>query len=508
MLGISPKRKETDKYIMAKELKHMTKRAENYSQWYNDLVVKAELAEQSAVRGCMVIKPYGYAIWEKMQAQLDKMFKETGVQNAYFPLLIPKSFLSREAEHVKGFAKECAVVTHYRLKASEDGNAVEVDPNAKLEEELIIRPTSETIIWNTYKNWIHSWRDLPLMCNQWCNVMRWEMRTRPFLRTSEFLWQEGHTAHATREEAEKEAQTMLHVYADFAEKWLAVPVVQGVKSETERFAGALDTYTIEAMMQDGKALQSGTSHFLGQNFAKSFDVTYLNKDNKPEYVWATSWGVSTRLIGALIMTHSDDNGLVLPPKIAPIQVAIIPIFKGEEQLKEITAKLQPAIDQLRALGITVKYDDADNKRPGFKFADYELKGVPVRLAMGGRDLENNTIEVMRRDTLEKDSVSFDGIVDYVKSLLDDIQNNIFQKAKDFRDAHIYECENYEEFKEKVKDGGFFLCHWDGTEETEAKIKEDTQATIRCVPFMFEQTPGTDMVSGKPAKYRVIIARSY
>ena len=493
---------------MAKELKHMTKRAENYSQWYNDLVIKADLAEQSAVRGCMVIKPYGYAIWEKMQAQLDKMFKETGVQNAYFPLLIPKSFLSREAEHVKGFAKECAVVTHYRLKATDDGNAVEVDPNAKLEEELIIRPTSETIIWNTYKNWIHSWRDLPLMCNQWCNVMRWEMRTRPFLRTSEFLWQEGHTAHATREEAEKEAQTMLHVYADFAEKWLAVPVVQGVKSETERFAGALDTYTIEAMMQDGKALQSGTSHFLGQNFAKSFDVTYLNKDNKPEYVWATSWGVSTRLIGALIMTHSDDNGLVLPPKIAPIQVVIVPIFKGEEQLKELTAKLQPVIDQLRELGITVKYDDADNKRPGFKFADYELKGVPVRLAMGGRDLENNTIELMRRDTLEKESVSFDGIVEHVKALLDDIQDNIFHKAKAFRDSHIYECENYEEFKEKVKDGGFFLCHWDGTEETEAKIKEDTQATIRCVPYMFEQTPGIDMVSGKPAKYRVIIARSY
>ena len=493
---------------MAKELKQMTKRAENYSQWYNDLVIKADLAEQSAVRGCMVIKPYGYAIWEKMQAQLDKMFKETGVQNAYFPLLIPKSFLSREAEHVKGFAKECAVVTHYRLKATDDGNAVEVDPNAKLEEELIIRPTSETIIWNTYKNWIHSWRDLPLMCNQWCNVMRWEMRTRPFLRTSEFLWQEGHTAHATREEAEKEAQTMLHVYADFAEKWLAVPVVQGVKSETERFAGALDTYTIEAMMQDGKALQSGTSHFLGQNFAKSFDVTYLNKDNKPEYVWATSWGVSTRLIGALIMTHSDDNGLVLPPKIAPIQVVIVPIFKGEEQLKELTAKLQPVIDQLRELGITVKYDDADNKRPGFKFADYELKGVPVRLAMGGRDLENNTIELMRRDTLEKESVSFDGIVEHVKALLDDIQDNIFHKAKAFRDSHIYECENYEEFKEKVKDGGFFLCHWDGTEETEAKIKEDTQATIRCVPYMFEQTPGVDMVSGKPAKYRVIIARSY
>ena len=493
---------------MAKELKHMTKRAENYSQWYNDLVIKADLAEQSAVRGCMVIKPYGYAIWEKMQAQLDKMFKETGVQNAYFPLLIPKSFLSREAEHVKGFAKECAVVTHYRLKATDDGNAVEVDPNAKLEEELIIRPTSETIIWNTYKNWIHSWRDLPLMCNQWCNVMRWEMRTRPFLRTSEFLWQEGHTAHATREEAEKEAQTMLHVYADFAEKWLAVPVVQGVKSETERFAGALDTYTIEAMMQDGKALQSGTSHFLGQNFAKSFDVTYLNKDNKPEYVWATSWGVSTRLIGALIMTHSDDNGLVLPPKIAPIQVVIVPIFKGEEQLKELTAKLQPVIDGLRELGITVKYDDADNKRPGFKFADYELKGVPVRLAMGGRDLENNTIELMRRDTLEKESVSFDGIVEHVKALLDDIQDNIFRKAKAFRDSHIYECENYEEFKEKVKDGGFFLCHWDGTEETEAKIKEDTQATIRCVPYMFEQTLGVDMVSGKPAKYRVIIARSY
>ena len=493
---------------MVKELKELTKRADNYSQWYNDLVIKADLIEQSAVRGCMVIKPYGYAIWEKIQAQLDKMFKETGVQNAYFPMLIPKSFLSREAEHVKGFAKECAVVTHYRLKATEDGNAVQVDPNAKLEEELIIRPTSETIIWNTYKNWIHSWRDLPLMCNQWCNVMRWEMRTRPFLRTSEFLWQEGHTAHATREEAEKEAQTMLRVYADFAEKWLAVPVVQGVKSETERFAGALDTYTIEAMMQDGKALQSGTSHFLGQNFAKSFDVTFLNKENKPEYVWATSWGVSTRLIGALIMTHSDDNGLVLPPKIAPIQVVIVPIFKGEEQLKELTAKLQPVIDQLRELGITVKYDDTDNKRPGFKFADYELKGVPVRLAMGGRDLENNTIEVMRRDTLEKESLSFDGIVEHIKNLLDDIQANIFKKAKDFRDAHIYECENYDEFKERVKDGGFFLCHWDGTEETEAKIKEDTQATIRCVPYMFEQTPGVDMVSGKPAKYRVIIARSY
>lgn len=493
---------------MAKELKDLTKRSENYSQWYNDLVVKADLAEQSAVRGCMVIKPYGYAIWEKMQQQLDKMFKETGAQNAYFPLLIPKSFLSREAEHVKGFAKECAVVTHYRLKSSEKGDSVEVDPAAKLEEELIIRPTSETIIWNTYKNWIQSWRDLPLMCNQWCNVMRWEMRTRPFLRTSEFLWQEGHTAHATREEAEEEAQKMLKVYADFAEQWMAVPVVQGVKSETERFAGALDTYTIEAMMQDGKALQSGTSHFLGQNFAKSFDVTYLNKENKPEYVWATSWGVSTRLIGALIMTHSDDNGLVLPPKLAPIQVVIIPIAKNEEQLKAISDKLNPFMEDLKKLGITVKYDDNNNKRPGFKFADYELKGVPVRLVMGGRDLENNTIEVMRRDTLEKETIPVEGLTDYIHKLLDDIQANILKKAKDYRDAHIYECDNYEEFKEKIKNGGFFLCHWDGTEETEAKIKEETQATIRCVPFGFEQTPGVDMVSGKPAKHRVIIARSY
>ena len=493
---------------MAKELKQLTKRAENYSQWYNDLVVKADLAEQAPVRGCMVIKPYGYAIWEKMQAQLDKEFKKTGVQNAYFPLLIPKSFLSREAEHVKGFAKECAVVTHYRLKSSEEGNSVVVDPSAKLEEELIIRPTSETIIWNTYKGWIHSWRDLPIMCNQWCNVMRWEMRTRPFLRTSEFLWQEGHTAHATREEAEVEAQKMLKVYADFAEKWMAVPVLQGVKSETERFAGALDTYTIEAMMQDGKALQSGTSHFLGQNFAKSFDVTFLNKENKPEYVWATSWGVSTRLMGALIMVHSDDNGLVLPPKLAPIQVVMVPIYKGDDQLKAISDKLQPVINKLEELGISVKYDDSDNKRPGFKFADYELKGVPVRLVMGGRDLENNTIEIMRRDTLEKESVSFDGIVERVQSLLDDIQANLFEKARAYRDAHVYECDNYEEFKERVKEGGFFLCHWDGTAEIEAKIKEDTQATIRCVPFAYEQTEGVDMVSGKPAKCRVIIARSY
>lgn len=493
---------------MAKELKELTKRADNYSQWYNDLVMKADLAEQSAVRGCMVIKPYGYAIWEKMQQQLDAMFKETGAQNAYFPLLIPKSFLSREAEHVEGFAKECAVVTHYRLRAKEDRSGVEVDPSARLEEELIIRPTSETIIWNTYKNWIQSYRDLPLICNQWCNVMRWEMRTRPFLRTSEFLWQEGHTAHATKEEAEEEAKKMLDVYATFAEQWMAMPVVRGVKSETERFAGALDTYTIEAMMQDGKALQSGTSHFLGQNFAKAFDVTYLNKENKPEYVWATSWGVSTRLIGALIMTHSDDNGLVLPPRLAPIQVVIIPISKGTEQLENISRQIAPVIDALRKAGISVKYDDADNKRPGFKFADYELKGVPVRLVVGERDLANGTMEVMRRDTLEKDTIAIEGIVENIQSLLEDIQQNIFRKARRYRDEHIHECDSYEEFKERVKDGGFFLCHWDGTQETEAKIKEETQATIRCVPYGYEQTEGVDMVSGKPSKCRVIIARSY
>ena len=493
---------------MAKELKDLTKRSENYSSWYNELVVKADLAEQSDVRGCMVIKPYGYAIWEKMQRVLDDKFKETGVQNAYFPLLIPKSFLSKEAEHVEGFAKECAVVTHYRLKTNEDKTGVVVDPAAKLEEELIIRPTSETIIWNTYKNWIQSYRDLPILCNQWCNVMRWEMRTRLFLRTAEFLWQEGHTAHATREEAEDRAKLMLKVYADFAEQYMAVPVVQGVKSETERFAGALDTYTIEAMMQDGKALQSGTSHFLGQNFGKAFNVQFINKDNKLEYAWATSWGVSTRLMGALIMTHSDDNGLVLPPKLAPIQVVIVPIYKNGEQLKAIDEKVEGIVARLRALGISVKYDNADNKRPGFKFADYELKGVPVRLVMGGRDLENNTVEVMRRDTLEKETRTCDGIEDYVKTLLDEIQDNIYSKAKSYRDAHIYECDNYEDFKVRVKEGGFFLCHWDGTAETEAKIKEDTQATIRCVPFEFEQTPGVDMVSGKPAKCRVLIARSY
>ncbi len=493
---------------MAKELKDLTKRSENYSQWYNELVVKADLAEQADVRGCMVIKPYGYAIWEKMQRVLDDKFKETGVQNAYFPLLIPKSFLSKEAEHVEGFAKECAVVTHYRLKTNEDKTGVVVDPAARLEEELIIRPTSETIIWNTYKNWIHSYRDLPLLCNQWCNVMRWEMRTRLFLRTSEFLWQEGHTAHATREEAEERAKMMLKVYADFAEQYMAVPVVQGVKSETERFAGALDTYTIEAMMQDGKALQSGTSHFLGQNFGKAFDVQFINKENKLEYAWATSWGVSTRLMGALIMTHSDDNGLVLPPRLAPIQVVIVPIYKNAEQLKAIDGKVAGIVARLRELGISVKYDNADNKRPGFKFADYELKGVPVRLVLGARDLENNTVELMRRDTLEKETRTLDGVEAYVKDVLDDMQHNIYAKAKAYRDAHIYECEDYEEFKERVKDGGFFLCHWDGTPETEAKIKEDTQATIRCVPFEFEQTPGTDMVSGKPAKCRVLIARSY
>ena len=493
---------------MATELKELTKRSVNYSQWYNELVVKAELAEQADVRGCMVIRPYGYAIWEKIQSELDKKFKETGVQNAYFPLLIPKSFLSKEAEHVEGFAKECAVVTHYRLKTNDTHDGVVVDPAAKLEEELIIRPTSETIIWNTYKNWVKSYRDLPILCNQWCNVMRWEMRTRLFLRTSEFLWQEGHTAHATREEAEERAKLMLKVYADFAEQYMAVPVIQGVKSETERFAGALDTYTIEAMMQDGKALQSGTSHFLGQNFGKAFDVTFLNKDNQQEYAWATSWGVSTRLMGALIMTHSDDNGLVLPPHLAPTQVVIVPIYKGDEQLALINNKVSAIVDNLKAMGVSVKYDDDDKKRPGFKFADYELKGVPVRLVIGARDLENGTVEVMRRDTLEKETVSLEGIEAYVKNLLEDIQANIYKKALDYRNAHIYECENYEEFKEKIKDGGFFLCHWDGTAETEAKIKEETQATIRCVPYMFEQTPGIDMVSGKPAKYRVLVARAY
>ena len=450
---------------MAIELKGLTKRAENYSQWYNDLVVKADLAEQSAVRGCMVIKPYGYAIWEKMQRQLDDMFKATGHVNAYFPLLIPKSFLSREADHVEGFAKECAVVTHYRLKNNPDGSGVVVDPEARLEEELIIRPTSETIIWNTYKNWIHSYRDLPILCNQWANVFRWEMRTRMFLRTAEFLWQEGHTAHATREEAMEEAVKMLNVYADFAEKYMAVPVIKGVKSANERFAGALETYTIEAMMQDGKALQSGTSHFLGQNFAKAFDVKFINKENQLEYVWATSWGVSTRLMGALIMTHSDDNGLVLPPHLAPIQVVIVPIYKNNEQLAVLDSRVAPIVERLRNMGISVKYDNADNRRPGFKFADYELKGVPVRLALGGRDLENGTIEVMRRDTLEKETVALEGIEEYVAKLLEDIQANIYQKALKHRAEMTTSVDTYEEFKEQIEKGGFILAHWDGTPET-------------------------------------------
>ena len=493
---------------MAKELKDLTKRSVDYSRWYNELVVKADLAEQSPVRGCMVIKPYGYAIWESIQQNLDARFKATGVQNAYFPLLIPKSYLSKEAEHVEGFAKECAVVTHYRLKTNEEGNGVVVDPAAKLEEELIIRPTSETTIWNTFRGWIQSWRDLPLLCNQWCNVMRWEMRTRLFLRTSEFLWQEGHTAHATREEAEARAKQMLDVYADFAKDVLAIPMVKGVKSANERFAGALETYTIEGMMQDGKALQSGTSHFLGQNFGKAFDVKFVNKDNQEEYAWATSWGVSTRLMGALIMSHSDDNGLVLPPHVAPIQVVIVPIFKNGEQEK-FDAVLGELAKKLQAKGIRVKYDNAENKRPGFKFADYELKGVPVRLVMGGRDLENGTIEVMRRDTLEKETLSFEGIEEKVVALLEEIQENIYQKAVKLREEKTYTCTTYDDFKERIKDGGFFIYDWDGTSETEEQLKADTQATIRCIPDALSQDNlGTDMISGKPAVARVYIARSY
>ena len=493
---------------MAKELKDLTKRSVDYSRWYNELVVKADLAEQSPVRGCMVIKPYGYAIWESIQQNLDARFKATGVQNAYFPLLIPKSYLSKEAEHVEGFAKECAVVTHYRLKTNEEGNGVVVDPAAKLEEELIIRPTSETTIWNTFRGWIQSWRDLPLLCNQWCNVMRWEMRTRLFLRTSEFLWQEGHTAHATREEAEARAKQMLDVYADFAKDVLAIPMVKGVKSANERFAGALETYTIEGMMQDGKALQSGTSHFLGQNFGKAFDVKFVNKDNQEEYAWATSWGVSTRLMGALIMSHSDDNGLVLPPHVAPIQVVIVPIFKNGEQEK-FDSVLGELAKKLQAKGIRVKYDNAENKRPGFKFADYELKGVPVRLVMGGRDLENGTIEVMRRDTLEKETLSFEGIEEKVVALLEEIQENIYQKALKLREEKTYTCTTYDDFQERIKDGGFFIYDWDGTSETEEQLKADTQATIRCIPDALSQDNlGTDMISGKPAVARVYIARSY
>ena len=492
---------------MAKELKELTSQDENYSQWYQDLVVKADLAENSAVRGCMVIKPYGYAIWEKMQRILDDKFKETGHHNAYFPLLIPKSFLSREADHVEGFAKECAVVTHYRLKNDPEGSGVIVDPAARLEEELIIRPTSETIIWNTYKNWIQSYRDLPLLINQWANVMRWEMRTRLFLRTAEFLWQEGHTAHATREEAEVEARKMQNVYADFAENYMAMPVIKGVKTESERFAGAVDTYTIEAMMQDGKALQAGTSHFLGQNFGKAFDVTFIDKEGKTDYAWATSWGVSTRLIGALIMSHSDNNGLVLPPHLAPIQVVIVPIYRSAEQLAQISEKVNKIIAGLKASGISVKYDDRDTKKPGWKFAEYELKGVPVRLAMGGRDLENNTIEVMRRDTLEKETVTCEGIEAYVKNLLEEIQRNIFRKALEHREKHTVKVDTYDEFKEKLEEGNFILAHWDGTPETEERIKNETKATIRCIPFD-DATPGQCMVTGKPSAQRVLFARAY
>jgi len=490
---------------MAKEL---TSRSENYSQWYNDLVMKADLAENSAVRGCMVIKPYGYAIWEKIQAELDRMFKETGHVNAYFPLFIPKSFLSKEAEHVDGFAKECAVVTHHRLMADPNGKGLIVDPDAKLEEELIVRPTSETIIWNTYKGWIQSYRDLPLLINQWANVVRWEMRTRLFLRTAEFLWQEGHTAHATEAEAVEEARKMLEVYADFAERFMAVPVLKGVKSANERFAGALDTYCIEALMQDGKALQAGTSHFLGQNFAKAFDVTFLDKSNKLDHVWATSWGVSTRLMGALIMTHSDDNGLVLPPNLAPFQVVIVPIYKNEEQLAAISEQVAIITAKLKALGISVKFDNNDNKKPGWKFAEYELKGVPVRLAMGARDLENGTVEVARRDTLSKETVSIEGVETYIDQLLKDIQANIYQKAFDYRASVTRNVDSYDEFKVEIEKGGFLMCHWDGTPETEEKIKEDTKATIRCIPLNGDTTPGVCMVTGKPSAQRVVFARAY
>lgn len=493
---------------MAKELKELTPRSKDYSQWYLDLVIKADLAENSAVRGCMVIKPYGYAIWEKMQRQLDDMFKETGHVNAYFPLFIPKSFLSKEADHVEGFAKECAVVTHYRLKNDPDGKGVIVDPEAKLEEELIVRPTSETIIWNTYRNWIQSYRDLPILCNQWANVVRWEMRTRLFLRTAEFLWQEGHTAHATRDEAEVEARKMLDVYAEFAEQFMAMPVVKGVKSASERFAGAVDTYTIEALMQDGKALQSGTSHFLGQNFAKAFDVKFADKDGKQEYVWATSWGVSTRLMGALIMSHSDDNGLVLPPKLAPFQVVIVPIYRNEEQLAQIDEKIAGIVKELKALGVSVKYDNADNKKPGWKFAEYELKGVPVRLAMGGRDLENNTVEIARRDTLTKETITCDGIAEHIKNLLDEIQENIYKKAFDYRTENTINVDSYEEFKVKIEEGGFIMAHWDGTAETEELIKNETKATIRCIPLQGDLTPGKCMVTGKPSTQRVVFARAY
>ncbi len=489
--------------------KDFVTRSENYSEWYNELVMRADLAENSAVRGCMVIKPYGYAIWEKMHDALDKMFKDTGHVNAYFPLFIPKSFLCREAEHVEGFAKECAVVTHYRLKNDPDGSGVVVDPDARLEEELIVRPTSETIIWNTYKNWIKSYRDLPILCNQWANVVRWEMRTRMFLRTAEFLWQEGHTAHATKEEAIEEASRMLDVYADFAEKYMAMPVLKGIKSPNERFAGALDTYCIEAMMQDGKALQAGTSHFLGQNFAKAFDVKFLSNENKLEYVWATSWGVSTRLMGALIMTHSDDNGLVLPPKLAPTQVVIIPIYRNADQLPMISEKANEIKRNLEAKGISVKYDDRDSFKPGWKFNEYEFKGVPVRIAIGPRDIENGTVEVARRDTLQKEIYPIANIETQIENLLNDIQNNLYAKALNFREGNTRKADTWEEFNRILdEEGGFILAHWDGTPETEEAIKEKTKATIRCIPFDAPEEDGKCIFSGKPSKRRVVFARSY
>jgi prolyl-tRNA synthetase len=489
--------------------KEITSREQDYSQWYNDIIIKAGLADYSAVRGCMVIKPYGFALWENMRDQLDKRFKETGHQNAYFPLFIPKSFLSKEAAHVEGFAKECAVVTHYRLKNNDEGDDIIVDPEAKLEEELIVRPTSETIIWNTYKNWIQSYRDLPLLINQWANVVRWEMRTRLFLRTTEFLWQEGHTAHATSQEAIDETMQMLNVYAEFAEEWMAMPVIKGVKSVNERFAGAVDTYCIEALMQDGKALQSGTSHFLGQNFAKAFDVKFSDRENKLDYVWATSWGVSTRLIGALVMAHSDDDGLVLPPKIAPLQVVIVPIYKGEEQKKLVDEKVVTLMEDFKALGVSVKYDDDDSRRPGWKFAEYEMKGVPVRIAIGARDLEKNVAEVVRRDNKTKEVVSLDGLANTILVLLDDIQNNIYQKAKDYRDAHITKADTWEDFVKLLDEkGGFIAAHWDGTAETEEKIKELTKATIRCIPLNNTKEEGKCILTGKPSGERVLFARAY
>ncbi len=489
--------------------KNLTKRSEDYSKWYNELVVKADLAENSGVRGSMVIKPYGYAIWEKVQAELDKKFKETGHENAYFPLFIPKSHFSKEASHVDGFAKECAVVTHYRLKNAEDGSGVVVDENAKLEEELIVRPTSETIIWDTYRNWIQSYRDLPILVNQWANVVRWEMRTRLFLRTAEFLWQEGHTAHATSTEAIAEAEQMLDVYADFAEDFMAIPVVKGLKSPSERFAGALETYCIEALMQDGKALQAGTSHYLGQNFARAFDVKYATKEGKEEFVWATSWGVSTRLMGALVMTHSDDNGLVLPPKLAPYQVVIVPIYRGEEQLDQITAKANEIMDELRSAGISVKYDGRDTHKPGWKFNEYELKGVPMRIAIGPRDLENNSVELARRDTLSKEVVPMSGLAELIGDRLEEIQQNLYKKAADFRARNTRKADDWEEFKNIIKkEGGFVSAHWDGTAETEEKIKELTKATIRCIPLNNEQEEGKCILTGKPSSQRVLFAKAY